>query len=128
MPGGPTVQVSPTGVAVTGQAQHARATVTGAAALLSAYITGGFPKNPATPIAGQPTQGPSIAYLQAEAANTGSVYVTWDGSSTPLANAQLGFLVPTAPAYLRIPGRDCVAAIKCIASTGSQYLQVFLEM
>jgi len=127
MPGGITVQTAPSGVALTGQAQHKRATVTGAAALLSAYISGGLPKTISGGSAIGPSQNPSVAYLQAESANTGTVYVTWDGQSTPLANATLGFVVPTAPAFLRIPGRECVAAIKCIASTGTQYLQCYFE-
>jgi hypothetical protein len=127
MRGGPFAQVSDADYGVvtpTAVALHKRAAVTGAAALLSSFAA--LPIIP--PLASQePPTGATAVLLQQETASTGTVFATWDGTSVPTASGTLGFAVPVAPGWLRIPGVDAVKATKVIASTGTINLQVYYE-
>ena len=124
MQGGQFSQVSSADYTTTGNTQHFRLSITGAAALLSTYITGGLPM---WAVSKTETRSPSAVLLSQEAASSGSVYVTWDGQTTPLANGQLGFAIPTAPNFMRIPGRDVLKVLKIIASGTTQYVQAYFE-
>lgn len=109
----------------TGAVCHKRAVVTGAAANLDTFISGGYPAGTAGSV------GPSAVLLQTEAASAANtVYVTFDGSSVP--SATLGFAVPVAPSFLRIPFRagfkpSSTTPIKAFASAGTVNVQCYFE-
>jgi hypothetical protein len=117
-----TVEVQPAGIQCPDVTSHIRAAVTGAAGTLTSFLS----------TAAIPTFGgrrPDVVYVGQEQASTGTVYVVWDGKSTP--SATLGFVVPVLPNFLLIPKKGGVglqdADISVYASTGTQYLQCKFE-
>jgi hypothetical protein len=65
--------------------------------------------------------------LGVEIGSAGTVYVTFDGQSTP--SSTLGFVVPTLPGYIRIPCPDGMVLdrIKLVASANPTYAQAYFE-
>lgn len=117
-----TVEVQPAGIQCPDVTSHLRATVTGAAGTLTSFLAGG-----AIPTFNG--RRPDAVYIGQEQASTGTVYITWDGKTTPSATA--GFVVPVLPSFLFVPKKGGVgiqdADIKVYASTGTQYLQTKWE-
>ena len=112
------VSTIPAPVRTPAVASHKRAAITGAAAGLDTFISGGIPT-----INGR---RPDAVYIGLEAGSA-STYVTWDGQSTP--SATLGFLLPVQPSYLYLPMASEIqdGVIKVFASAGTIYAQCKFE-
>ena len=119
------VESAPVGQAPASVSFHKRVTVTDTAGTLGSFISGGIPA--ITPVSGGSApikpQSVMLGVEVGSAANT--VYITWDGQTTPSATA--GFIVPTLPNFLHIPVPDGLILnnIKLLASANPTYLQAF---
>lgn len=102
-------------------AMHKLATVTGTAAELSTFISGGLPSW----WEGTNLRYPTAVQMWVQSGESGSVFVTLDGTSTPLANGLCGMLVPQAPSFLMVTAPDLAAGIIKAVSTGSIAMQCF---
>ena len=104
-------------------AMHKRATVTGTAAELGTFISGGIPSWWAGPTDTLKVK-PMGVMLFVEAGSSGNVFITIDGTSTPVADGSLGILVPVAPGSLTMTGADVINGnIKAVASVNPTYVQ-----
>ena len=113
-----TVPVTPAPVQMPAVVSHFRATVTNAAQTLEACVGSAIPQNDG--------RNPSAVYLGTEP-GAGTVYVTWDGQSTPAAT--LGFVLgsTSAPTYIPVAPDLKAGQIKLIASVNPTYVQVKYE-
>lgn len=120
MPANIGVSHAPFGLPPSGTALHLRAVVTGAAAAIGTFISGGLPSW------NDQTTGPVHALkgviLQAESAQATVCYFRMDGGT---ASATAGFLVPAAPNSIEITGADVVPVISLFCPAGTCNVQVY---
>ena len=113
-----TVSIMPAPVNIRGVASHFRATVTNAAQTLEACTGVAIPTNDGRP--------PSAIYLGTEP-GAGTVYITWDGVSTPAATLGFALGSNSSPTYIPIANGLRAGQIKLIASVNPTYVQVCYE-
>ncbi len=121
------VDSAPVALAPTGTAYHKRVTVTDTAGFLGTFISGGLPYL-TSPTNTDVKIWPKAVNLGVEVASgANTVYVTFDGQSTP--SATLGFIVPTLPNYIRVPCPDGLTLdkINLVASANPTYVQLYAE-
>lgn len=102
-------------------AMHKRAIVSGAAADLSTFITGGYPSWVTKGREALLVQQVGGVQLSVEASQVGGLMVTVDGTSTP--SATLGLLVPVAPATLTLIGNLNDGIVKVFSTAGTVNVQ-----
>ena len=100
-------------------AMHKRAVVSGAAADLSTFISGGYPTWTQPGALTEPLAVPGGVVLSVE---SGTLMVTLDGTSVPTAT--LGTLVPVWPATLTVIG-SVTGLIKAFSTSGTVNVQCY---
>lgn len=121
------VDSAPVGIAPSGTNYHKRAVVTDTAGTLGSFISGGLPYL-VSPTNSDVKRYPKAVNLGVEVASgANTVYMTFDGQSTP--SATLGFIVPTLPNFVRVPCPDGLTlnTLKLVASANPTNVQCFFE-
>jgi len=116
----PTVPII--GVAGNTIVMHAQAVITGAAADLASFISGGYPSWQGRDMGTGVPSVPGGLIISVEPGQAGGVMLTMDGTSVP--SAVLGMLVPVAPAQLTIIGNIVPGVIQAFSTSGTVNCQI----